>query len=160
VRLYLASVGRLKRGPEQELVARYRDRIEKSGKAIGLSSLQDVEISESRAANSEARKQEEAQILLDRVPDDSIIFCFDERGKTPSSRQFATSISAVLDGGHSSLSLMIGGPDGLHGDLRKRADRIISFGALTMPHQLVRVLVLEQVYRAVTILTNHPYHRD
>ena len=89
-----------------------------------------------------------------------MVFCFDERGKSVSSRQFADAVGKVLDDGNPSLSLIIGGPDGLDPDLRARCDRVVSFGELTMPHQLVRILVLEQAYRAVTILTNHPYHRD
>lgn len=160
MRLCLAAVGSLKKGPEQELVARYSDRIGKSGKAVGITSLDHLEIPESRASGSAARKQQEADALIARIPEEGVVFCFDERGKSVSSRQFANAIGKVLDDGNPSLSLIIGGPDGLDPDLRARCDRVVSFGELTMPHQLVRILVLEQAYRAVTILTNHPYHRD
>ena len=160
MQLILAAIGRLKKGPEQELVARYGDRLTKAGKAIGITQVKTIEIVESRASSSANRKREEAQSLLSRLPDNCTIFAFDERGKSPSSRQFAKHVSQQLDGGSPALALIIGGPDGLDPTLTDQADKLISFGTATFPHQLVRVLVLEQAYRAVTILTNHPYHRD
>ncbi|MEP1208526.1 MAG: 23S rRNA (pseudouridine(1915)-N(3))-methyltransferase RlmH [Rhizobiaceae bacterium] len=160
MQLIIATIGRLKKGPEQELVARYVDRLAKSGKAIGISQIKTIEIVESRAASASARKIDEAQSLISRLPDKCPIFAFDERGKSPTSRQFAKLVSQQLDSGSQALALIIGGPDGLDSSLTDRADNLISFGAATFPHQLVRVLVLEQAYRAVTILTNHPYHRD
>ena len=81
MRLCLAAVGRLKKGPEQELVARYSDRIGKSGKAVGITSLDHLEIPESRASGSAARKQQEADALIARIPEEGVVFCFDERGK-------------------------------------------------------------------------------
>lgn len=150
----------MKKGPEQELADRYRDRVSKSGKAVGISQIKIIEIVESRASSAEARKQEEADQLLARLPDNCTIFAFDERGKSPDSRQFARFMQTELDQGNTALALIIGGPDGLAPSIRERAERVLSFGSATFPHQLVRILVLEQAYRAVTILTNHPYHRD
>ena len=69
-------------------------------------------------------------------------------------------VQGQLNQGANAVALIIGGPDGLAPSIRDRADKVLSFGAATFPHQLVRILVLEQAYRAVTILTNHPYHRD
>ena len=160
MQLILAAIGRLKKGPEQDLVARYADRLAKAGKAIGITQFKTIEIVESRAGSAEARKREEAQNILSRLPDSCSIFAFDERGKSPNSRQFAQLVNRELESGSSCLALIIGGPDGLDASLRDRADQLVSFGSATFPHQLVRVLVLEQVYRATTILTNHPYHRD
>ena len=158
--LIIAAVGRMKKGPEQELADRYRDRLSKSGKAVGISQVKILEIVESRAASADARKDDEAESLLSRLPDNCTIFAFDERGQSPDSRQFARLVETQLDQGSNALALIIGGPDGLAPALRNRADKVLSFGAATFPHQLVRILVLEQAYRAVTILTNHPYHRD
>ena len=160
MQLILAAIGRLKKGPEQDLVARYGDRLTKAGKAIGITQVKTIEIVESRADSAAARKRDEAQSILSRLPDNCTIFAFDERGKSPNSRQFAQLINRELEDGSSSLALIIGGPDGLDASLTERADQLVSFGSATFPHQLVRVLVLEQVYRATTILTNHPYHRD
>ena len=78
----------------------------------------------------------------------------------PTSRKFASYVSGELDTGTSALALIIGGPDGLHESVRQKAKKIIALGGVTYPHQIVRILVLEQMYRATTILTNHPYHRD
>ena len=158
--LILAAVGRMKKGPEQELADRYRDRVSKSGKAVGISQIKVIEIVESRAASADARKQEEADQLLARLPENCTIFAFDERGKSPDSRQFAKLVESQLNQGSNALALIIGGPDGLAPSIRDKAEKTLSFGSATFPHQLVRILVLEQAYRAVTILTNHPYHRD
>ena len=158
--LIIAAVGRMKKGPEQELADRYCDRVSKSGKAIGISQVKVIEIVESRASTSDARKGEEAENLLSRLPENCTIFAFDERGKSPDSRQFAKMVQGQLNQGANAVALIIGGPDGLAPSIRDRADKVLSFGAATFPHQLVRILVLEQAYRAVTILTNHPYHRD
>ncbi len=160
MRLFIAAIGRLKKGPEHDLVARYADRIKKSGKVIGITALQKVELNESRATQVDQRKREEATSLLDKLPQDSVLICFDERGESPNSRSFAKTLGKLIDSGTQDLAFVIGGPDGIDPEFRKRAAKVISFGALTMPHQLARVLVLEQTYRAITILTNHPYHRD
>jgi 23S rRNA (pseudouridine1915-N3)-methyltransferase len=160
MRIVVAAVGRLKSGPEQDLVVRYAQRIQKSGKPIGMTALDTIEIPESRASTAEQRKDEEAQTLLSKLNDKTHIFAFDERGKNGSSPEFARQIETVLDAGIGDIAFVIGGPDGLAQSLRDKANQIVSFGKLTMPHQLVRVLVLEQIYRATTILTNHPYHRE
>ena len=158
--LTVAAIGRLKKGPEQDLVARYLDRSRKTGRPVGISRIDIAEFAESRAGNSESRKADEASQLLRRLPEKSHIVALDERGKTPTSREFAAMLRECLDGGKPSFALLIGGPDGLNDDVRGQSSAVISFGKLTMPHQLVRVLALEQIYRATTILSGHPYHRD
>ena len=160
MKLIIAAIGRLKKGPEQELVTRYFDRTKKSGKAIGLTNVEAIEIPESRASQAQQRKLEEAQSLKQRLPEGCKLILFDERGKTPDSRTFAQNLSKNLESGTRSIAFIIGGPDGFDAEFRKSADQVISFGALTMPHQLARIVILEQIYRATTILTNHPYHRD
>ena len=159
MRLIIAAIGRVKAGPEQELIARYADRLTKSGKAIGITALETIEIAESRAASADLRKREEAKALLARLGEAPII-AFDERGKSFDSRAFAGLVQTELDAGANSLAFLIGGADGLDETIRAKAKHVVAFGKLTMPHQIVRMLAVEQAYRAVTILTNHPYHRD
>ncbi len=158
MRLSLLAVGRLKSGPERELVERYRQRIEAIGRSLGLSGFDIVELPESRARRDDDRRSEEAAALLDRVGS-SVLIVFDERGRSPTSEAFAEKFRQWRDENRSGLACVIGGPDGLDPKLRQRADMVVSFGALTMPHQIVRALVAEQVYRALTIMAGHPYHR-
>ena len=158
MRLALIAVGRLKDGPERELVERYRERITGAGRALGFSPLQLVEIPESRARREADRRAEEAAAILDKSAS-AVLVVFDERGKSLTSEAFAQRLSAWRSEGRAALHLVIGGPDGLDPRVRAAADLVLSFGALTLPHQLVRVLVVEQIYRAMTILAGHPYHR-
>ena len=159
MRLTLAAVGRLKAGPERDLVARYADRIAATGKGVGLSELVLRETDESRARRPEDRKAEEARALAALVPQGAKIIALDERGKSITSEDFAGRIGAWRDSGVRDTCFMIGGADGLDPGLRGEAALTLSFGALTLPHQIVRVLVAEQIYRAISILAGHPYHR-
>jgi 23S rRNA (pseudouridine1915-N3)-methyltransferase len=158
VRLSVIAVGRLKSGPERELVERYRGRIEGLRRGLGLGGFDLVELPESRARREADRMSDEAQAILDRAGP-SVLVAFDERGRSPSSEAFAETLKTWRDGGRPGVACVIGGPDGLDPVLRQRADLIVSFGALTLPHQIVRVLVVEQLYRALTIIAGHPYHR-
>lgn len=159
MRLTLAAVGRLKAGPERDLVARYAERIAATGKGVGLSDLALRETDESRARRPEDRKVEEARALHGLVPEGAKIIALDERGKSMGSEAFATQVGAWRDAGVRDLCLVIGGADGLDPALRAEAALTLSFGALTLPHQIVRALVAEQIYRAISILAGHPYHR-
>ena len=158
MRLSLLAVGRLKSGPERELVERYRQRIDAMGRSLGLTGFDMVEIPEGRARRDDDRRVEEASALLDRAGS-SVLVVFDERGKSPSSEVFAERIRQWRDEGRPGVACIIGGPDGLDPRVRQRADLVVSFGALTMPHQIVRALVVEQLYRALTIIAGYPYHR-
>jgi len=150
----------MKSGPERELFERYSDRISKSGKALHLHGPELFEITESRAQETLKRKQEEAQNLLDAAGSSPRIILLDEFGKDIDSRGFSELILDEQQVGTGTLSFAIGGPDG-HGDLVKQASiRKIRFGAMTWPHQIARILLAEQIYRAITILSGHPYHRD
>jgi 23S rRNA (pseudouridine1915-N3)-methyltransferase len=158
MRLCLLAVGRLKDGPERALCERYAGRIKDNARGLGLSGPDLAEITEGRARRPEDRKAEEAAaIRVKRQPGQLIVL--DERGRSLSSEAFANLIARTRDTGSGAFSLVIGGADGLDPALREEADLALSFGALTIPHQLVRVLALEQLYRALTILGGHPYHR-
>ncbi len=158
MKLSVIAVGRLKSGPERELVERYRERLDATGRAAGFTGLDLVEIPESRARRDADRRAEEAGAILARAGPAAIV-AFDERGRSPSSEAFAARIGGWRDEGRGATAFVVGGPDGLDESVRRRADLVVSFGALTLPHQIVRALVLEQLYRAATILTGHPYHR-
>lgn len=159
MRWTLAAIGRLKAGPERDLVARYQDRVVKGGRAQGITRFDIREFDESRAARADDRKAEEAAVLLAALGPDAVIIALDETGQTPTSQQFADRLSSFRDQGRAEIGFLIGGPDG-HGEaVRARADVRLAFGALTWPHQLVRVMITEQLYRVTTLWAGHPYHR-
>ena len=159
MRIIVAAVGRLKRGPEQDLAERYRERAIKSGRGIGLRSLEVVEIAESRAREAQRRMLEESIALANVIPKDAATVLLDPRGETLDSNDFTKRLRGWNDGGRD-VAFVIGGPDGLAPTLSDQADLHLAFGALTWPHQLVRIMLLEQIYRATTILSGHPYHRE
>lgn len=158
MRLLLVAVGRLKDGPERLLLNRYQERACGLARGLGFSGPDLVEIPESRAAQPAARMAEEARALGEKLGESRFIL-LDERGSAPDSPTFAAWLEKDRDSGQKSLALVIGGADGLDPALRTRAVRVISFGGMTLPHQLVRILASEQLYRAMTILSGHPYHR-
>ncbi len=160
MRIGLFAVGRLKAGPEKDLAARYLDRFAKTGPAIGLDLGRIAEVSESRAGNAQTRKREEAALLDKALPENAALILLDERGKSLDSQGFADLIAGFRDNGRRDLVIAIGGADGLDPALYERADATLCLGKLTWPHQLVRILLAEQLYRAVTILSGHPYHRS
>jgi 23S rRNA (pseudouridine1915-N3)-methyltransferase len=157
VKLGVLAVGRLKAGPERDLVKRYGARVEALAKPLGLTFTMH-EVTESRARQPTARIDEEAAALLDRVGK-GLFVAFDAGGASVDSATFARRIAAWRDGGNNELHCVIGGPDGLSAKVVDQAALKLSFGAMTLPHQLVRILVVEQLYRAMTILSGHPYHR-
>jgi 23S rRNA (pseudouridine1915-N3)-methyltransferase len=159
VKVTVLAVGRLKAGAERELFDRYRDRADRAGRQLGLS-VELRELPEGSARNPETRKAEEATAILAAVPTGAALIALDERGKPLDSRGFADRLAAWRDGGARDLAIVIGGADGLGPAVGDKADLRLAFGAMTWPHQLVRILLAEQLYRAVTILSGHPYHRD
>jgi 23S rRNA (pseudouridine1915-N3)-methyltransferase len=159
MRLSIHAVGRMKSGPARDLLGIYAGRCTKAGRALGIRDFVVREHAESRSASSTARKQDEAEMLLASCADARLV-AFDENGEDISSPQFATLIRSALEDGQTELVFAIGGPDG-HGDaILQGADRRIRMGRMTWPHQLARVLAAEQIYRAMTILSGHPYHRE
>jgi 23S rRNA (pseudouridine1915-N3)-methyltransferase len=159
MRIIVAAVGKLKRGPERDLAERYLERAVKSGRGIGLRSLEVVEIAESRARDAERRMLEESIALANIIPKESATVLLQPRGEALDSNAFAKRLSGWNDGGRDA-TFVIGGPDGLAPTLSDQAALHLAFGALTWPHQMVRIMLLEQIYRATTILSGHPYHRE
>ncbi|HEV3373541.1 MAG TPA: 23S rRNA (pseudouridine(1915)-N(3))-methyltransferase RlmH [Xanthobacteraceae bacterium] len=159
MRILIAAVGRLKQGPERELAERYRKRAADFGRKVGLQTFDIVEIRESRADNVERRMVEESIAVANVVPERAVTVILDERGSTMNSAAFAGRLQDWRTAERPALVFIIGGADGLASSLRDKADLALAFGPLTWPHQLVRIMLLEQLYRAVTILGGHPYHR-
>jgi 23S rRNA (pseudouridine1915-N3)-methyltransferase len=159
MRIVVAAVGRLKQGPERELAERYRKRAAQAGRSIGLQPIDIVEIRESRASDAARRMMEESIAIANVVPAHAVSVILDERGESLSSASLAGRLRGWRAEQVPALAVIIGGHDGLAPGLREKASLAIAFGATTWPHQLVRVMLLEQIYRAITILTGHPYHR-
>lgn len=159
MRISLFAVGRLKSGPEKDLASRYLDRFSKAGPAVGLEFSRLIEVPESRASHADTRKKDEAANLQKSLPEGGVLVLLDERGRSLDSEGFAQMIGRFNDSGKRDMLIAIGGADGLDPDLHSRADAVVNLGIMTWPHQLVRILIAEQLYRAVTILAGHPYHR-
>jgi 23S rRNA (pseudouridine1915-N3)-methyltransferase len=129
-------------------------------RSVGVSGFDFREIDEGRARRPEERRGEEARAIRAIAPAGAALILCDERGKALSSADFARDLGASRDRGASAFVMIIGGPDGFEPDFRNRADRLLAFGAMTWPHQLARIMAVEQLYRALTILAGHPYHRS
>jgi 23S rRNA (pseudouridine1915-N3)-methyltransferase len=159
MRLVVIAVGRLKQGPERELAERYRTRFDDTGRKLGFRGLTIHELSESRARDAASRIAEEAAAISAQIPEKSVLVALDERGESIDSAAFARHLGRWRDESAANTIFVIGGADGLSPDLRRKAKLKLAFGAATWPHQIVRVMLLEQIYRAATILAGHPYHR-
>src|SRR5262249_17566501 len=160
MRILLAAVGRLKQGPERDLAERFRKRAADAGRSVGLSAFDIVEIRESRADNAERRMLEESIAIANVIPERAAArVILDARGDNLSSASVAGHLHTARAADRPAAMFIIGGADGLAPVLREKPDLAMAFGAATWPHQLVRVMLLEQLYRAVTILSGHPYHR-
>lgn len=159
MRLSIAAVGRLKDGAERELFQRYAARIAPLGATLGLGPLTVIEVGESRQAAPKSRRSKEARALLGKLPKGVRSVVLDESGKAPTSSAFARMLERQRDEGTRDLAFLIGGPDGHGPEVVALAARTMSLGPMTLPHGLVRVILAEQIYRALTILAGHPYHR-
>ena len=155
MRLQLCAVGRLRAGPERDLVDDYLHRFDRTGRPLGLGPVTEHEVEDKRGTGMAG----EAELLARAVPAGAVVVVLDERGKTLSSPELAAQLAAWRDGGRQDAAFVIGGADGIDPALRARADLAISFGRMVWPHMLVRVMLAEQLYRAATILAGAPYHR-
>ena len=159
MRIVVAAIGRLKQGPERELAERYRKRATDAGRGAVLNAVDIVEIRESRAGDAARRMLEESIAIANILPERAATVVMDEHGENASSQAIAGRLQAWQSAGRGAVAFIVGGADGLAPSLRQGADFTLAFGAATWPHQLVRIMLLEQLYRAMTILAGHPYHR-
>lgn len=150
-RIDLLVVGQLKKGPYHELQSEFEKRIRWP--------LTIHEIT-SPYKDSKTQQEDEARKLLELMDDNAFIFILDERGDGLRSLDFAQTIDKFGQTGVKHIQFVIGGAEGLTDPIRDKADAMVSFGRQTWPHMMVRIMLLEQIYRAQQILAGHPYHRE
>jgi len=155
MRVHICAVGKMRAGPARELLDDYLTRFDRSGRGLGLGPVTVHEVEDKKGGGMQA----EADLLGRVIPKGAVICALDERGRVMSSPEFATKLGNWRDQGASDLAFVIGGADGIAKSLRAQADFKLSFGAMVWPHMLARVMLSEQLYRAVTILAGGPYHR-
>jgi len=160
MRLLVVCVGKLKAGPERLLFDRYFKRLAEGARGVGLAGVDLREIGESRSRRPDERRADEAAAIIAATPKGGALVLLDEHGPSATSDEWAADIGRERDASRPAYAVAIGGPDGLDPSLRAVAHRVLSFGQMTWPHQLVRVMASEQLYRAMTILGRHPYHRQ
>jgi 23S rRNA (pseudouridine1915-N3)-methyltransferase len=118
------------------------------------------EVAEKRKLPPAEMKEREGALLFDACPKDAVLVALDARGTTMGSADFAKRMAQWRDNGVADLAFLIGGAGGLNDSVKRRADLLLSFGPMTWPHFLARGMLLEQLYRAQTLLAGHPYHRE
>ncbi|MBT4769762.1 MAG: 23S rRNA (pseudouridine(1915)-N(3))-methyltransferase RlmH [Rhodospirillaceae bacterium] len=152
MRIWISAVGRVRAGPDKDLYEKY------IGRLSWPVNLREVE--ERRPLPPAKLKARESELLCGGIPQGAVIIVLDERGKTLTSLDFARKLENWQNEGRGEAAFLIGGASGLDDNLRARADLVLSLGAMTWPHFLVRALLAEQLYRAQSILAGHPYHRE
>ena len=149
MKINILAVGKQKKSPTLDLCNEYLKRMKWK---VNLK-----EIDSPKSSNS----SQEAVLIEKHLPDSAFIIALDERGKTLGSEDFSENIEKwVNQAPNNELFFLIGGADGFNDVIRKRANFLMSFGKQTWPHMLVRVMLLEQIYRAQQIADGHPYHRQ
>ena len=148
----IVAIGKMRHSVERDLLNNFSERIRPKPLVI--------EVEEKRNLSSSELKSREGELLIAAVPVGAKVIALDENGKSLSSRELAALLGSWGDEGVRETAFVIGGADGLAGSVRKKADLTLSLGAMTWPHMMVRGMVAEQIYRAQSILSGHPYHRD
>ena len=150
MKLIILAVGKGRGGPEATLTQGWLGRLPQGGNLVEV---------ESKLPDNAKRTGDESQRLLRAVPDGARLVALDPRGRDCSSEELAKLIGTWRDDGIGTTCFAIGGADGHDQSLRQRADKVISLGRATWPHMLFRAMLAEQLYRANSILSGHPYHR-
>ena len=159
MKLKVISVGQLKNNPILEIQRDYESRILSLSKSVGIKNLEIKELPISKKSSIKERQKEEAKIISQHIKQDNLNVFLDGKGENINSVDISQIISkSSFDG--KDLVFFIGGPDGFDEKIIKVENKIISFGKVTWPHKLIRIMLLEQLYRGITILNNHPYHRN
>lgn len=143
------AIGRLRTSPEAALFSRYASRLRPP--------LSITELAEAAGSPAEIRRRE-AAALLATVPERGFAVALDQDGVAPSSEDLAALLERWLEQGRP-LCFMIGGAEGLDRSVLERANYVLSFGRMTWPHPLIRVMLAEQLFRARSMISGHPYHR-
>jgi 23S rRNA (pseudouridine1915-N3)-methyltransferase len=160
MRITIAAIGKMRAGPEAALTGDFIKRAQNLGRNLGFSGPELIEMEAPRGLTGAKRQAREGELLLSAAPSAATIICLDERGKNMPREKLASLLSQWRDDGASDAAFLIGGADGHDAAVLAKASLSLSFGAATWPHMLVRVMLAEQLYRAMTILSGHPYHRS
>ncbi|MCP4819765.1 MAG: 23S rRNA (pseudouridine(1915)-N(3))-methyltransferase RlmH [Shimia sp.] len=155
MKVHICAVGRLRSGPERDLLDDYLTRFDRTGRALGLGPVAVHEVEDRKNGGMSS----EAPLLQGVIPKGAVICALDERGKLMSSPDFANMLGGWRDDGRGDVAFVIGGADGIDPSLRAQVDAKLSFGKMVWPHMLARVMLSEQLYRAASILAGAPYHR-
>ena len=159
MKLKVISIGQLKNNPILEIQRDYESRILSLSKSVGIKNLEIKELPISKKSSIKERQKEEAKIISQHIKQNNLNLFLDGKGENINSVDISQIISkSSFDG--KDLVFFIGGPDGFDEKIIKVANKIVSFGRVTWPHKLIRIMLLEQLYRGITILNNHPYHRN
>lgn len=146
MRILILAIGKCKRqSPEAQIIEEY---VKRSGWEVVIKE------------KDNAAQAEEAKFLQENIPAGAKVIVLDERGENIKSLELAARIENWMLNGCSEICFLIGGADGHLSSTRDRADLILSFGKLTLPHMLMRAVLSEQIYRVQTIISHHPYHRE
>ena len=159
MKMIIASIGRLKSGEEKPLFDKYVKRSRDIAKLTGINSIDFIELAESQNRSIEKRKEEESDAILKALPTPNFLTTLDQTGKSLSSDKLSKLIHEQRTQNTKNFTFVIGGADGLSSNILAKSNLTLAFGSMTWPHQLVRIMLVEQIYRAFTILNGHPYHR-
>lgn len=155
MRLKIVAVDKLRDSSYRALTRDYLSRLEHYTNVEML----EVKSASRRASDAGEVKRIEGEDLLAAVEDEQIIVALDERGKSMTSKELASWLNDEMVGGTRSIAFIVGGANGLDRAVRKRARKVVSLSAMTMPHEMARMFLAEQLYRAMTILRGEPYHK-
>jgi|TARA_Y100000814_G_scaffold248419_1_gene194382 23S rRNA (pseudouridine1915-N3)-methyltransferase len=150
--IIIIAVGRIRSGPEKTLIENYSRRIKWP--------IEFREVEEKKKLKGLELKKRQGDLLLNQCPPESKIIVLDQCGKNLPSTELANVFKNWQGNRVKEVCMLIGGADGVDQDLRKKADLLLSFGQLTWPHMLARVMLTEQIYRSQQIINGHPYHRE
>jgi len=160
MQLLIAAIGKMRAGPEAAIISDYQKRTAGAGRQIGFSGPEIFESEAPKNLTGAKRRQRDGALLLGAIPNEAHVIVLDEHGRAFTSQDLAGMLGRLRDDGISAAAFLIGGADGHGPEIKARAAQTLSFGAATWPHMLVRVMLAEQLYRAMTILSGHPYHRQ
>mgnify|MGYP003956081343 FL=1 len=128
-------------------------------KKINFNLIEIAPAARSKNRNSKQLKKIEEEKFTTSITNNSLVIALDEKGKSISSRELSIALQTWIDN-QQHVSILVGGPDGLSPSIKDKADEIWSLSKMTLPHNLARIVIIEQIYRAWSIINCHPYHRE
>ena len=159
MKISIVCVGKIKESFYRQAIDEYAKRLSKYCKFEVIEVADEKTPDKASEVQENQIKEKEADRILEKIKEDAYVFTLEIKGKRFTSEGFADSIRSVTLRGKSHLVFVIGGSLGLHEKVLKRSDQSISFSDMTFPHQLMRVILSEQIYRAYRIINGEPYHK-